>query len=473
MSSFLQVSGTRVVDGQGREVILRGAGLGGWMNMENFITGYPGREFQVREALVRVLGDAKAAFFFDKFLEYFFTEADAIFFKSLGLNCIRLPFNYRHFEDDMKPRTLKKEGFKHLDRVIDICAKHGIWTILDLHTSPGGQNQGWHSDNPTHFAAFWDHRDFQDRTVWLWEELSKHYRDNSWIAGYNPLNEPADSRHTRLIAFYNRVYTAIRNIDPNHILFLDGNTYAADFSQFGEAHKNWRNTVYAIHDYSGYGFPASPEKYTGSKEQKAKVQQTFERKKQWMADRELPVWNGEWGPVYARKQYDGDATDDVNQARLHVLKDQLQIYDEARLSWSIWLYKDIDGFQGMVYSSPESPYVKLLLNFLAKKQRMAIDTWGTDETHVKHIYGPLEQWIKDNVSEEHQKLYPPHWTVKKRVAELSRHILVAEYLVEEWAELFRGKSEKELDELASSFLFENCVQREELNSSLKHFSPEI
>lgn len=34
----------------------------------------------------------------------------------------------------MNPRVLKAEGFKHLDRVIDICAKHGIYTILDLHT---------------------------------------------------------------------------------------------------------------------------------------------------------------------------------------------------------------------------------------------------------------------------------------------------------------------------------------------------
>ena len=33
-----------------------------------------------------------------QFLEYFFEEKDAAFFKSLGLNSIRLPFNYRHFE---------------------------------------------------------------------------------------------------------------------------------------------------------------------------------------------------------------------------------------------------------------------------------------------------------------------------------------------------------------------------------------
>lgn len=31
MSTFLKVSGTKLVDGNGKEVILRGAGLGGWM----------------------------------------------------------------------------------------------------------------------------------------------------------------------------------------------------------------------------------------------------------------------------------------------------------------------------------------------------------------------------------------------------------------------------------------------------------
>lgn len=124
----------------------------------------------------------------------------------------------------------------------------------------------------------------------------------------------------------------------------------------------------------------------------------------------------------------------------------------------------------MVYSSPNSAYCKLLDQFLEKKQRMGIDTWGTDEKFVQHLYEPLENLIKDNVSEIHQKLYPPHWGVKKRVAELARHILVAEYLVDEWAELFIGKSTEELNELAASFSFENCTQRKELNNILRGYS---
>lgn len=36
---ILRVSGDKIVDGQGNPILLRGAGLGGWMNQENFITG--------------------------------------------------------------------------------------------------------------------------------------------------------------------------------------------------------------------------------------------------------------------------------------------------------------------------------------------------------------------------------------------------------------------------------------------------
>lgn len=97
--------------------------------MENFITGFPGHETQHREAMLEVLGQEKYDFFFDKWLEYFFTAADAKYFSSLGLNCIRIPFNYRHFEDNMNPRVLLESGFKHLDRVIDLVNSFGIQLI--------------------------------------------------------------------------------------------------------------------------------------------------------------------------------------------------------------------------------------------------------------------------------------------------------------------------------------------------------
>lgn len=40
----------------------------------------------------------------------------------------------------MNPRVLKEEGFKWLDRVVNICAEAGIYTVLDYHAAAGGQN---------------------------------------------------------------------------------------------------------------------------------------------------------------------------------------------------------------------------------------------------------------------------------------------------------------------------------------------
>jgi endoglucanase len=41
---LLQTSGMQIATRSGQPITLRGVGLGGWMNMENFITGYPAKD---------------------------------------------------------------------------------------------------------------------------------------------------------------------------------------------------------------------------------------------------------------------------------------------------------------------------------------------------------------------------------------------------------------------------------------------
>jgi hypothetical protein len=105
------------------------------------------------------------------------------------------------------------------------------------------------------------------------------------VAGYNPINEPADPHQTRLQHFYARIEKAIRVVDPEHILFLDGNTYAMDFSAFNEV---LPNCVYSIHDYASMGFPAG-EAYKGTPEQNNVLQKSYERKIQFMRKYDVPV----------------------------------------------------------------------------------------------------------------------------------------------------------------------------------------
>ncbi len=140
---------------------------------------------------------------------------------------------------------------------------------------------------------------------------------------------------------------------------------------------------------------------------------------------------------------------------------------QDRLSWSIWLYKDI-GFQGMVYISQSTPYFQLFEKFLAKKHRLAVDAWGADDSVVKDVYDPLLKLIVDEIDPKYRNLYPyPVWKLSDRVGRLARNILVTEFLVKEWADHFIGHdSEEELEKIAASFKYENCVKREGLNNIL-------
>ena len=429
--------------------------------MENFIVGFPGHEASVHSAMVEVMGQEKHDFFWDRWLYYFFTEADAKFYKTSGLNCLRVPFNYRHLEDDMNPRVIKESGWKHLDRVVDVCARNKIYTILDMHTLPGGQSPGWHSDNATRYAAFWDYKDHQDRTVWLWEQIAKRYKDNPWVAGYNPINEPCDPLHHRLPAFYVRLEKVIRAIDPDHILWLDGNTFAAEWKGFDTV---LPNCVYSLHDYSMMGFPTG-SRFKGAAEQKAKLEDQFLRKSEFQRKHQTAIWNGEFGPVYANPQFEADA-EEINQDRYNLLGEQLRIYDKYQIPWSIWLYKDT-GVQGMVYTSPDSKWNQLIAPVLEKKKRLQLDAWGKyPSKEVEAVINPLVEWI-DKVSPTAKDTYPNTWDTKRHVERAILQTFLAESFVQEFAELFRGKNNDELEELAACWKFEECVQRDGLNKILK------
>ena len=76
-TALLRTDGPRVVNAAGEQVRLRGVGLGGWMNMENFITGYPSTESLMRAAVADAIGAGPAELFFERLLSAFYADADA------------------------------------------------------------------------------------------------------------------------------------------------------------------------------------------------------------------------------------------------------------------------------------------------------------------------------------------------------------------------------------------------------------
>jgi endoglucanase len=452
---IIQVDGDRLVLPDGSPIVLRGVGLGGWMNMENFISGYPGTESQQRAALRRALGEEGYQRFFDRFLTDFFTDADAEHLASLGLNCVRIPFNYHHFEDDDRPGELKEEGFRRLDQAVEACARAGIYSILDLHAVPGAQNQHWHSDNPTHWAHFWTHRHFQDRVVGLWEALADHYQDNPWVAGYNPVNEPGDAVGEAIGPFYRRLEKAIRAVDPRHVLFLDGNRYSTQFDQLGDP---LPNTVYTAHDYALPGFADGgpyPGVSRGKFVDRDVVEATFLERTAYMRQTGTPIWVGEFGPVYT-----GDPERDA--MRYQLLSDQLEIYREHGASWALWTYKDI-GLQGLVTVPPSAPYLQRIAPVLEKKARLGVDSWGSTDAGVRDVLAPLEELF----AREFPDFQPYPWGQHRWLHGIVRHVALAEAMGGDFGRVFEGVTPDEAAELAGDFAFDRCTQREQLARLLR------
>jgi endoglucanase len=454
-TALLRTSGSRFTDQTGTEVRLRGAAIGGWLNMENFITGYSANESLMRAAVRAVLGEERYELFFERLLTAFFAEDDAKLLADLGMNCVRIPVNYHHFEDDAKPFAFKREGFRHLDRAIEACARHGIYSVIDLHALPGGQNHHWHSDNPTHRAGFWEHPHFQDRVVAIWEAIADHYKDNPWVAGYNPINEPADESRAVVGPFYRRLVEAIRGIDDRHILFLDGNTYSTEFDVFDEP---WDNTVYVCHDYAAAGLGRGgdyPGMTDGRYFDKAALEAKYLERTEYCRRTDTPIWVGEFGPIYT-----GDER--VDAMRRQILDDQFDIYRGDGASWSIWLYKDI-GRQGLVTVRPDSPYLTRFGDFVAKKYRLGADQWGSDGNGLIEVTKPFQ----DMMAREFPDFAPYPWGRFDFVRTLILNITVAQPLAYEYAELFRGLGDDDLIALADSFALANCDVRTTLAEQLR------
>ena len=274
------------------------------------------------------------------------------------------------------------------------------------------------------------------------------------VAGYNLINEPADPSRQMLMPVYRRLYDAIRAIDPNHVLFLEGNRYSLDFDMFGEP---WPNVVYTTHDYALPGFIDGgpyPGISRGQFIDRAALEKTFLERTRYMRDTATPIWVGEFGPVYI-----GDPKSDA--ARRQLLRDQLEIYRRHSASWAIWTYKDI-GLQGVVYAAPDSNWMRRIRPMLEKKARLGVDAWGSRDAGVRHIMDPIQQTF----ASEFPNYEPFPFGARRHIDQLVRHILLTEPLVDEFANLFKGLTNEDIDELMDSFRFKRCVERTELAKTL-------
>jgi len=259
-SQNLKTEGKKIVDGNGNEVLLRGYAPGGWLLIEGYMMhetdGSIGAQHQIKSNLVSLMGAEKTEEFFKKWRENHFTKRDVDSLASWGFNSIRVPLHYNLFtlpiqeEPTAGENTWLEEGFSIIDNVLDWAKPHNMYVILDLHAAPGGQGRNTDiSDYDPNKPSLWESEQNKSKTVALWRKIAERYKDNEWIGGYDLLNETNwDLPEGKdLKDLFVRITNAIREVDDKHIIIIEGNDYANNFTGLLPPWDD--NMAYSFHKY--------------------------------------------------------------------------------------------------------------------------------------------------------------------------------------------------------------------------------
>ena len=253
-SQLLSIRGTNILDDLGRPVTLKGCNLGNWLVLEMWMLDYRqsgiGDQYRFEGVLTDRFGIDETDRLMEVYRENWITERDFQQVASFDMNTIRLPFEYRLLMDDDKPFELKENAWHWLDLAVDLAKKHNLYVILDMHGAPGRQS-GMDHTGRSGYNQLWVDKQSQELTVWLWTEISNHYRQNPVIASYDILNEPWGGSEIELKELITRCYHTIRNNSDDHIVIFPGHYSGIDFYE-DEKSISYSNVLYTMHFYPGF-----------------------------------------------------------------------------------------------------------------------------------------------------------------------------------------------------------------------------
>ena len=309
---FVHTQGKKLVTAEGAPLLLKGVSIGNWLLPEGYMWkfGDVNSPRLINDLVCEILGEVEAHQFWKSYYDNYITRDDIQFLKKSGFNSVRIPFDYRLFVLSEDPDRLEGPGYALLDRVIGWCKAEGLYVVLDMHAAPGGQT-GANIDDGWGTPFLFDSPASQQLAVAIWRKLAQRYRDEPAVIGYDLLNEPiapfTDTGHLNplLEPLYKKITAGIREVDPNHVIFLGGAQWDKNFDVFGPPFD--KNVVYTFHLY--WMIPPSIQRYLDFREKYG-----------------VPLWLGESG--------------EITYGWISRFRTLLETND---VGWCFWPYKKMDS----------------------------------------------------------------------------------------------------------------------------------
>lgn len=346
---FLKVKGKEIVNGKEVPVILKGIGLGGWMLQEPYmlqLSDVAGTQTEIKAKITALTGEKHCEEFYTSYRKNMITERDIDSLRAWGFNSIRLPMHYNLFtlpiekEPVAGKNTWFETGFELTDNLLSWCKKNRIYLILDLHAAPGGQgNDRPIADVDTLKPQLWESEFNISKTVALWKKLAERYADEEWIGGYDLINETNYKMEGNepLKKLFLSVSQEIRKVDRNHIIFIEGNQFANDYTGLTPP---WdKNMVYSFHKYWNPTTLETIQKYIDLREK-------FN----------VPLWMGESG-----------------ENNNEWFKAAVNLFETNNIGWAWWTIKKIGSESSLMTITKPSGYQKIVDYWAGKGAKPSVE----------------------------------------------------------------------------------------------------
>ena len=333
---FLKVKGKQIINEKGENVLLRGIGLGGWMLQEPYmlqLSEVAYAQHDIKTRISSLIGEKNTEKFYKRYLKNMVTKRDIDSLKKWGFNSVRLPMHYNLFtlpvEKEPVPgkNTWLNTGFILTDKLLSWCEKNEIYLIFDLHAAPGGQgNDRPIADVDTTKPKLWENEFNQQKTIALWKELALRYSTEEWIGGYDLINETNYKMEGNepLKKLFLAITQEIRSVDKNHIIFVEGNQFANDYTGLTPQWDD--NMVYSFHKYWN---PTTLET----------IQKFLDLRNEYI----VPIWMGESG-----------------ENNNEWYRSAIKLFESNDIGWAWWTIKKIGSESGTMNVTRPKGYQKII-----------------------------------------------------------------------------------------------------------------
>jgi endoglucanase len=325
VGKFVGVSGKEIITPDGKPILLKGINLGNWLVPEGYMFKFKKASSPrlIDQAITELTGPEQSTVFWNEYLNTYITREDILYIKKLGFNHVRVPFNYKMLTDEYYLGK-NNRGYEFLDRVVKWCKEAEIYVLLDMHCAPGGQT-GDNIDDGYGYPFLFESPQCQEKIISIWKEIAIHYKDETIILGYDLMNEPIahyfenrDTLNKSLVPLYKKITKVIREIDPNHLIFLGGAQWNTNFKIFDKPFDD--KLVYTFHKYWFKVEPGAIQEYVNFRDKY-----------------NVPIYIGETG----------ENTDEW-------IKDFRVLLEGNNIGWCFWPYKKMDSPRCIVsFKTPE------------------------------------------------------------------------------------------------------------------------